>query len=158
MHGRHIYSYHTTMHIMFDSVAKSIYRNVRSWYEIALQVGEYFRIFWWCLKELIGSPQCNCCKLWWHYLVKSNPIPILLNIPGFHFQVARATKIVTLHSNGNAILFTQVITVAYSIPTDTRWVGIWNVQHTLSDKISADKNAEYLACCQKFCPPKYFVG
>ena len=35
---------------------------------------------------------------------------------------------------------------------------------TLSDKISADKSAENLACCQRFfsaenfCPPKNFVG
>ena len=30
-------------------------------------------------------------------------------------------------------------------------------QATLSDKISADKSAENLASCRKFCPPKYFV-
>ena len=29
---------------------------------------------------------------------------------------------------------------------------------TLSDKISADKSAENLAYCRKFCPPKNFVG
>ena len=28
---------------------------------------------------------------------------------------------------------------------------------TLSDKISADKIAENLTCCRKFCPPKIFV-
>ena len=28
---------------------------------------------------------------------------------------------------------------------------------TLSDKISADKTAENLTCCRKFCPPKSFV-
>ena len=30
-------------------------------------------------------------------------------------------------------------------------------QGTLSDKISADKSAENLAWCRKFCPPKNFV-
>ena len=29
--------------------------------------------------------------------------------------------------------------------------------YTLSDKISADKSAEILPCCRKFCPPKNFV-
>ena len=28
---------------------------------------------------------------------------------------------------------------------------------TLSDKFSADKSAENLACCRKFCPPNFFV-
>ena len=31
------------------------------------------------------------------------------------------------------------------------------VVDTLSDKISADKSAENMACCRKFCPPKNFV-
>ena len=33
---------------------------------------------------------------------------------------------------------------------------MFSAQHTLSDNISADKTAENLTCCQKFCPPKIF--
>ena len=35
-------------------------------------------------------------------------------------------------------------------------IQIMDILYIKLDKISADKNAENLACCLKFCPPKYF--
>ena len=32
------------------------------------------------------------------------------------------------------------------------------IKVTLSDKISADKSAENMACCRTFCPPKNVVN